>query len=210
LPFSVASTVTHRLQHGDPDPGEPAAANLRAAEPREDRGLEALDAHRHDHRARFLGDHCSPVIDLHQLAGDSDAPLRQIRRRLRRLRDKEAGTPAQYGDEHHGDGESGGIAAVLHREAARYRAAEDCEKGGAFDQGIARRQFLALQMIRKDAVFDRPEQRPDQAEQKQRDEQKRQRLQLETGDGNAGRADFDELQQARYQRLVETIGELPA
>ena len=65
-------------------------------------------------------------------------------------------------------------------------------------------------MIGKNAVFDRPEQRPDQAEQKQRQEQQRQRVQLETGDGDSGCADFGELQPARDQRFVKTIGELPA
>ena len=52
-------------------------------------------------------------------------------------------------------------------------------------------------MIGKDAVFDRPEQRADQAEQKQRQEQEWQRMQLEAGDGDGGRADFDELQMRR-------------
>ena len=65
-------------------------------------------------------------------------------------------------------------------------------------------------MIGQDAVFDRPEQRPDQAEQKQRQKQQRQRVQLETGDGDGGRADFDELQPARDQCFVKTVGELAA
>src|SRR5271165_1238582 len=46
----VVDREAHRLEHGDRDLGEPATADLRAAEAREDRGFETLDAHRHDHR----------------------------------------------------------------------------------------------------------------------------------------------------------------
>ena len=133
-----------------------------------------------------------------------------MRRGLPGLRDKEAGGPAQDGKEHQDDGEHGRIAAVLHREAARDGAAEDRQKGGALDKGIARRQFFPRQMIGKDAVLDRPEQSSDHAEQEQGHEQQWQRVQLETGHGDGRRADFRELQQARYQGLVEAICEFAA
>src|SRR6516225_10001093 len=75
---------------------------------------------------------------------------------------------------------------------------------------IATPPVIVPQMIGKDAVFDRPEQRADHAEQKQRQEQQWQRVQLEPGDGDARRADFGELQPSRHQRLVEAISELAA
>jgi len=65
-------------------------------------------------------------------------------------------------------------------------------------------------MIGKDAVLDRPEQRSDQAEQEQCQKQQRQRIQLETSDGDRRHADFGELEPARHCRLVEAVGELPA
>ena len=50
------------------------------------------------------------------------------------------------------------------RESAGDGAGEDGDKGGALDQGIAGRQFGALQMIGQDAVFHRPEQSAQHAE----------------------------------------------
>ena len=53
------------------------APDLCAGQAREDRGFEPLDPHRHHHRPGFLGDQCGTVIDLHQAAGDRDAPFRE-------------------------------------------------------------------------------------------------------------------------------------
>ena len=52
-------------------------------------------------------------------------------------------------------------------------AEQDGDEGRAFDQRVAGRQLFALQMIGQDAVFDRPEQRRDDAEEEQRDEEDR-------------------------------------
>ena len=49
-------------------------------------------------------------------------------------------------------------------------------KVARFDQRVGRRQLLALEMIGQDAVFDRAEQRGDDAETGERDEQNRHRL----------------------------------
>ena len=75
----------HRLQHGDRDLGEPAAAHLRAIQPRERRRLEPFDPHRHDHGVGLVGDQAGAVIDLHQAAGDGDAAFREDDQRLARL-----------------------------------------------------------------------------------------------------------------------------
>ena len=64
-----------------------------------------------------------------------------------------------------------GIAAVLGGEAAGDGAAEDREEGRALDQRVAGRQLAFGEMIGQDAVFDRPEQRADDAEQEQGQEQ---------------------------------------
>ena len=48
------------------------------------------------------------------------------------------------------------------------------------------------------------------AEQKQREEQERDRMQPEAGDRDGGDADLDQLQSLRHQRLVEAVGDLAA
>ena len=44
------------------------------------RRLEALDANRHDHGVRLVGDEACPVIDFHQAAGDREPPLGKMTR----------------------------------------------------------------------------------------------------------------------------------
>src|SRR5207247_1772241 len=58
-------TEAHRFERGHPDLRKPPAAHLLAVETRKHRRLRPLDAHRHDHRTRFLGDQGGAVIDLH-------------------------------------------------------------------------------------------------------------------------------------------------
>ena len=66
-----------RFKHCDGDFRKPAAAHLRALEPAEDRRLRPVDAHRHHHGVRLVGDQAGAVIDLHQAAGDGDAAFRE-------------------------------------------------------------------------------------------------------------------------------------
>src|SRR3984893_7910204 len=49
---SILDSKTHRLEHGDPDFGKPAPPDLVAAEPRENRSLQALDTTWRDHHIR--------------------------------------------------------------------------------------------------------------------------------------------------------------
>ena len=102
------------------------------------------------------------------------------------------------------------MAAVFRRDAAGDGAEQNRDKGRAFDQRIAFRQFAALQMIGQDSVFDRPEQRADDAEAEQRNEQNDDRVQREAGNRNDGNADFDKLQPLRDQSLVVAVGDLAA
>ena len=62
------------------------------------------------------------------------------------------------------------IAAALGRNAGSDGAEQDGEEGAAFDQRIARRQFLAGKVVGQNAVFDRAEQRGQRSEQEHRDE----------------------------------------
>src|SRR5262249_45431601 len=66
------------------------------------------------------------------------------------------------------------------------------------------------EMIGKNAVLDRPEQRSDDAKEEQRDEQQRHRMQAEADNGDEGNADLAEFESPRHHRLVVAIGELAA
>ena len=75
----------HRLEHRHRHLRPPAAAHLLARESREERALEALDLHRQDHGIGLVGDEAGAVIDLHQAAGDGEAPLGEDDQRLAAL-----------------------------------------------------------------------------------------------------------------------------
>ena len=81
----VGDRELHRLEHRDGHLGKPAAVHLAARQARERRRLEPFDAHRHHHRARLVGDQADAVIDLHQAAGDGDAPFGEDHQRLAAL-----------------------------------------------------------------------------------------------------------------------------
>ena len=76
--------------------------------------------------------------------------------------------------------------------------------------GISLGGYVALEMIRQDAVFDRAEQRRDDAEAEQRDKEKGDRLARIAGDRDAGDGDFDEFQPLRDTGLVVAIGQFAA
>ena len=63
----------HRLEDRDRDFRKQPAAHLAAFQAAEDRRLRPLDADRHHHGVRLVGDHRRAVVDLHQAAGDGDA-----------------------------------------------------------------------------------------------------------------------------------------
>src|SRR5471030_2974080 len=65
-------------------------------------------------------------------------------------------------------------------------------------------------MIGQDAVFDRPEQRGDNAEAGQGAEQNRHRLKRETKYRQSGYKNLKEFQPLRHPRLVEAVGEFAA
>ncbi len=65
-------------------------------------------------------------------------------------------------------------------------------------------------MIGQDAVFDRPEQRSEHAEQKHRKEQQAERVKREAGHGDHGGADLGELDALRDEGFVVTVGQFAA
>ncbi len=100
--------------------------------------------------------------------------------------------------------------AALGGIAANHGAKDDGDEGGAFDERVARRQLLGRQVIGQDAVLHRPEEGGDHAEQEERQEQQRQRMEGEACDSHRGGADLGELQPLRHHGLVELVGELAA
>ena len=112
-----------------------------------------------------------------------------------------AATQHGSANDHHHAGEGGGVAAALGGEAADDGAGQDGDEGRALDQRIAGRQFGFGEVIGEDAVFDRPEQRRDHAEQEQRGEQHGIGMQPEAGDRDRRHRDFDELEPLRHQAL---------
>ena len=102
------------------------------------------------------------------------------------------------------------IAGHRRGEAARDRAEQDGEEGRAFDERVAGGQLLAREMVGQDAVFDRAEQRRDDAEQRQRHEQHRHGIEQKPTTDRAGREDLGELQPPRHHRLVVAVGHLAA
>ena len=76
LEFGINGEL-HRLENRHSHLGEPAPAHLTALESAEWRLLQAFDADGHDLGIRLVRYQGSAIIDLHQAAGDGDAPLRE-------------------------------------------------------------------------------------------------------------------------------------
>ena len=104
----------------------------------------------------------------------------------------------------------GGVAAILGGKPAHDGAEQDGDKGRALDQSVAGRQLRAGEMVGENAVFDRPEQRRDHAEQEQRKEQHGYRMQGKAEHGNKGDCDLRKLEPLRHHRLVVAVGKLAA
>ena len=75
----------HGLENRDRHLGKPAPAHLTLLEPAERGLLQAFDAYGHDLGIGLVRDQGRTVIDLHQAAGDGDAPFRKDDQRIARL-----------------------------------------------------------------------------------------------------------------------------
>src|SRR5215470_14303916 len=89
-------------------------------------------------------------------------------------------------------------------------AKKNGEKGAAFDQRVAGRQFAPLEKVRQDAVFDRAEQRGERPEHEHRQKQQRERVKSETGDRQDCGADLGQLDALSDESLVIAVGKLAA
>ena len=67
----------HRFKNRDFHLRKPAPPHLQPVQSRKDRRLEALDAHRHNLRARLFCNQPRAVIDLHQASGDRQTAFRK-------------------------------------------------------------------------------------------------------------------------------------
>ena len=104
----------------------------------------------------------------------------------------------------------GGIAAVLGSDPADDGPKQDGDEGRALDQGVAGGELGAGEMVGKNAVLDRAEQRSDHAEQKQRHEQHRYRMHGEAEHCDEGNADLGEFEPPRHHRLVVAVRQFAA
>jgi hypothetical protein len=224
----------HRQQHDAPARQEGADAGADRDRDREDAEIGRNDhfgaAHavlhqrgqkRHHHRADQpeQRDHdagppqpgIAPQI-LQEIAGRAQdvAVDDEIGRSRPGLRDEQGRNPAGQREDQDQQTKLGGVAAFARRQAARDGAEQDRDEGRTLDQRVAGRQFLTLQMVGQDAVFDRPEQGRDHAEQAERDEQHRHGMQDEAEDSDRRCANLGELQPLRHYRLVEAVGHLAA
>ena len=96
------------------------------------------------------------------------------------------------------------------RIAAHDHAKQNGQKRRALDQRIACGQFMRLQMIGQNAVFDRAEQSGDHAKAKQSQIEQGQRAEHEASRRDHLHKDFHELQPPRDPRLVTGISDLAA
>ena len=102
------------------------------------------------------------------------------------------------------------VAAARGGDAGRDRAEQDGKEGAAFDQRIAGRQFFASEQVGQNSVFDRPEQRAEHAEQKQRDKEQDQRVERKARHRHRGDEHFDKFDTLRDPGLIEAVGKFAA
>ncbi len=153
----------------------------------------------------------TPEIGQQFAGGTDDIGFdRQVRRGLAARRNEAARAIAGRRDDDHGEGEMRGISPLPRGEAAGQRAEQDGDEGRPFDQGVAGGQFVAAQMVGQDAVFDRAEQRRNDAEQQEGGKERRHGLQPEAGDGERSGGEFRQFQPLRDARLVKPVGQLSA
>ena len=97
-----------------------------------------------------------------------------------------------------------------HELAAGHSAEQDGHEGRAFDQRVAGRELAELELVRQHGVFHGAEQRGDHAEQGERCEQQRHRVQEEPGGGKASGEDLGEFEPPCDDGLDVFVGELAA
>ena len=134
----------------------------------------------------------------------------QIRRAFAGARNEQARDPGSGCRDQHQPREMERIAAIAGRKPGDDSADQNGDERSAFDQRVALGQFFALQMIGQDAVFDRAEQCCNHAVEKDGEKQHGDRMKREADHRQHGDGDLEQLQSARHNGFVETVGDLAA
>ena len=132
----------------------------------------------------------------------------QLRHRRWRHRNAPAGEVTR--ERHHktAGGDPGGIRDRTGEQAAGQGADQDGHERTGFNQRIAADQFISVQMLRQDGVFDRPEQGRMQPEQEQRRQQRRQTGEEKAGSGNPHDEHFQHFHQTGQHCFVVLVRQL--
>ena len=128
----------------------------------------------------------------------------------RRLRHRQRGAKPEYGQPDRGRRDPE-MAIAFNADQARTEqgAEQDRQKRGHLDQAIAADQFLVVEHLRKDAVFERPEQGRMQAHHEQGGQQQADVRVREADRRHDHDRDFEQLHRLRQPRLVVFVGQLP-
>ena len=179
-----------RQHRQDDDADEPEPARHQRAPPQPPIGAHVFD--QVDGRGGDVG------IDL------------QIRRAFAGARDEQARDPGSGCRDQHQPGEMEGSPPSPAAKPATMVPIRMAMNVPPSTSALPAGQFFALQMIGQDAVFDRAEQRGDHAVEKDREEQHGDRVKREADHRHDGDGDFEQLQSARHDGLVEAVGNLAA
>src|SRR5262249_39962449 len=93
-------------------------------------------------------------------------------------------------------------------DPARDRARQNRDEGGRLDEGVAGDELVLVEMLREDAVLDRPEQGRVRAHEEQDREQQRRAAGSKRERTDRHEQDLDELDEADEPRLVELFRQL--
>ena len=135
------------------------------------------------------------------------ARARRIGCRGWRRRDLTRGNPAQERTDNAAAADDESPLGEQDHTATKDRAEEDCEKCARLDERIARDQFIFVQVLRKQGVFDRAEDRRMRAEEEECGEKERHALEPEAHGAHSHDDDLGDLDDASDVRLVDAIGE---
>ncbi len=126
----------------------------------------------------------------------------------RRRGDAERGGQAEQRDAEAGPADDGRPGVQQHQRTARHGSGQDGEEGRGLDQAVARDEFVVAQMVRQDAVFQRPEHRRLHAEAEQDGQQAGHAAGEERVGGQAHQQDLRRLHHPDQPRFVEAVREL--
>ena len=190
---------------------------LVAAEHDLDHGRQQTEDDRADEPEQADEDRAVPQSAIlpqvaHDVVGRADEIVvdLEVRRPLAAAGNRQGREPAHRREAERQERQPPGRAAVFCRQRRDEGPGDDGDERRALDERVARRQVVHRKMVRQNPVFDRAEQRREHAEEGERDEQDRQRMQLEAQRGDRDREEFDELEPAGDERLVVAVGEFAA